>query len=113
MNHVARLIQKRRTAAGQLRLDIPRVDLKLDKEGKVVDAQPEDDAFTHTLIEMFMVEANEATARLFVRLDVPAIRRIHPDPDPDASARLGRFVMVSPDRGSLRSLTAPSSDGST
>ena len=31
--------------------------------GRVIDAHPEDDAFTHTLIEMFMVEANEAAAR--------------------------------------------------
>jgi len=31
-------------------------------ETDVIDAQPEDDAFTHTLIEMFMVEANEAIA---------------------------------------------------
>ncbi len=94
MNHVSRLIQKRRQAAGQLVLDLPKVDLVLNETGKVVDAQPEDDAFTHTLIEMFMVEANEAVGRLFKRLDWPAIRRTHPDPDPDASARLGRFVTV-------------------
>ena len=31
----------------------------------MVDVQPEDNAFTHTLIEMFMVEANEAVSRLF------------------------------------------------
>ncbi|HQY87459.1 MAG TPA: RNB domain-containing ribonuclease, partial [Tepidisphaeraceae bacterium] len=84
MNHVARLIQKRRQAAGQLVLDLPKVDLVLDQTGKVVDAKPEDDSFTHTLIEMFMVEANEAVGRLFNRLDWPAIRRIHPDPDPDS-----------------------------
>ena len=113
LNHVSRLIQKRRHAAGQLVLDIPKVDLKLSDEGKVVDALPEDDAFTHTLIEMFMVEANEATARLFQRLDIPAIRRIHPDPDPQASARLGNFVMVAghriakePSRSDIQKLLA-------
>lgn len=94
LNHVARLMQRRRKEAGQIVLDLPKVELKLNEVGKVVDAVPEDDSFTHTLIEMFMVEANEAVARLFQRLDVPAIRRIHPEPDPDASARLNRFVMV-------------------
>jgi ribonuclease R len=94
LNELARHMHKRRQAAGQLSLDLPKVDLVLNDVGKVVDAQPEDDAFTHTLIEMFMVEANEAVARLFQKLDVPAIRRIHPEPDPDASARLGRFIMV-------------------
>ncbi len=117
MNLVSRLMQKRRHAAGQLRLDLPKVDLILDENGKVVDAKPEDDSFTHTLIEMFMVEANEAVARLFHRLDVPAIRRIHPDPDPDASARLNRFVMVAghkistePTRADLQKLLAEVKD---
>ncbi len=94
MNTVSRLMQARRRRAGQLVLELPKVDLVLDAEGKVVDAIPEDDSFTHTLIEMFMVEANEAVARLFHRLDLPAIRRTHPDPDPDATARLTKFVMV-------------------
>ncbi|MFT3787490.1 MAG: VacB/RNase II family 3'-5' exoribonuclease [Tepidisphaeraceae bacterium] len=94
MNHVAKLMQVRRKRAGQIVLQLPKVDLILDEQGKVIDATPEDDSFTHTLIEMFMVEANEAVARLFHRLDLPAIRRIHPDPDPDAAARLGRFIMV-------------------
>lgn len=117
MNHLAKLMQKRRHAAGQLVLDLPKVDLILDSTGKVVDAVPEDDSFTHTLIEMFMVEANEAVARLFHRLDIPAIRRIHPDPDPEASARLNRFVMVAghkistePTRQDLQKLLAEVKD---
>jgi ribonuclease R len=56
--------------------------LIFDDEGRVVDAVPEDDAFTHTIIEMFMVEANEAVARTFDSLEVPVLRRIHPDPVP-------------------------------
>jgi hypothetical protein len=40
-----------------------------DEDGQVTDVVPEDDAFTHTLIEMFMVEANEALARTFADID--------------------------------------------
>ncbi len=94
MNHVARMMKDRRHRAGQLVLALPKVDLVLNEVGKVVDAKTEDDSFTHTLIEMFMVEANEAVGRLFNRIGQPAIRRTHPDPDPDASARLGKFLMV-------------------
>jgi ribonuclease R len=61
-------------------LDLPEVELVFDDAGHVIDAHPEDDAFTHTVIEMFMVEANEAVARVFSELSVPLIRRIHPDP---------------------------------
>lgn len=94
LDGLAKRIQKRRHAAGQLVLDLPTIQLKLDEDGKVVGTEKEDTSFTHTLIEMFMVEANEAVARLFHSLDVPFIRRIHPEPDPDGAARLNQFVTV-------------------
>lgn len=94
LDHLAKKIQKRRHAAGQLVLDLPTIELKLDQDGKVVGTAKEDTSFTHTLIEMFMVEANEAVARLFHSLDIPFLRRIHPHPDPDGSARLNQFVTV-------------------
>jgi len=82
MNELARTIRERRRAAGMIHLDLPDVELIYDDNGHVVDAEPEDDAFTHTIIEMFMVEANEAVARLFERMGVPVMRRVHPDPAP-------------------------------
>src|SRR5688500_18881115 len=92
MNHLAKRIQKRRLADGQLVLDLPEVDLVLDEEGKVVGTKAEDQSFTHTLIEMFMVEANEAVARLFDSHQVPFLRRIHPEPELDSAERLRTFV---------------------
>ena len=74
-------LQKRRLAQGQIVLDLPEVELVLDEDGKVIDAVPEDQSFTHTLIEMFMVEANEAVARLLDSQDVPFLRRTHPEPE--------------------------------
>ncbi|HTW95399.1 MAG TPA: ribonuclease R [Tepidisphaeraceae bacterium] len=94
MNSLARRIQKRRLAAGQLVLELPEVELVLDENGKVIGAESEDSSFTHTLIEMFMVEANEAVARLLDSLDVPFLRRIHPDPEPADGERLRHFVEV-------------------
>ena len=77
---LAKVIRARREKAGMIHLDLPEVDLVFDDAGHVVDAVKEDDSFTHTLIEMFMVEANEAVARTFAGLDTPLLRRIHPDP---------------------------------
>jgi ribonuclease R len=94
MNALAKRIQKRRRNDGQIVLDLPQVDLVLDDEGKVIDAVPEDQSFTHTLIEMFMVEANEAVARLLDRLQVPFLRRTHPGPETSDSERLRTFVQV-------------------
>ncbi len=111
MNELARRIRARRIEHGMIVLDLPEVELIFDEMGHVVDAQPEDDAFTHTLIEMFMVEANEAAARLFYRMNVPMIRRIHPDPDAHGVDELRMFARVAgyniparPSRKQLQSL---------
>ena len=79
-DQLAKILKKRRVAQGQLVLDLPVSVLVFDEAGHVIDAVPEDNAFTHTLIEMFMVEANESVARLFAELSIPLIRRIHPPP---------------------------------
>jgi len=80
MDRLAKTLRERRRRDGMIALNLPQVELRFDDEGHVIDVVPEDDAFTHTLIEMFMVEANEAVARAFDDLGVPIIRRIHPDP---------------------------------
>ena len=94
MDALARRIRKRRLAQGQIVLDLPEVELVLDENGRVVGAVPEDDSFTHTIIEMFMVEANEAVARLLDSLNVPFMRRIHPGPDVHSAERLRHFIQV-------------------
>ncbi len=94
MDELARLLRQRRIKDGMITLALPDVELVFDEHGFVVDATPEDNAFTHTIIEMFMVEANEAIARFFDRLQVPCIRRIHPDPDVSDLSDLRRYVRV-------------------
>ncbi len=94
MDELARVLQRRRFGAGMISLDLPEVELLYDDSGRVVDAQPEDDAFTHTLVEMFMVEANEAAARLFDGLNVPMIRRVHPEPPTFDMKQLRQFARV-------------------
>ncbi len=93
-DRLAKAIQQRRQKQGMIHLDLPEVELVYDAEGHVIDAVPEDDSFTHTLIEMFMVEANEAVARLFEDLRVPLLRRTHPEPVPGDTGNLQDFVRV-------------------
>lgn len=94
MDELARTIRERRRAAGMIHLDLPDVELIYDDNGHVVDAEPEDDAFTHTIIEMFMVEANEAVARLFERMNVPVMRRVHPAPTPAGTEEAQKVAKV-------------------
>jgi ribonuclease R len=111
METLSRIIEARRTEAGMLHLNIPETELVLDKAGQVVDALPADTCYPHTMIEMFMVEANEVVASLLDRLDVPFLRRIHPDPNPLAMKELARLVKTfgfslprSPDRRAIQGL---------
>jgi ribonuclease R len=91
---LAKRIEVRRRRAGMLHLDLPEVELVFDAHGKVIDAVPEDLSYTHTLIEMFMVEANEAVAALMDRLGRAVLRRIHPAPSATSAAPLAAFVRV-------------------
>lgn len=92
MEMLARKIEARRQAAGMLHLDLPEVQLVFDDDNRVINAVPEDTSYTHTIIEMFMVEANEAVADLLDSLDVAFLRRIHPDPDKIGGKQLAAFV---------------------
>jgi len=94
MESLARAIEARRRKAGMLHLDLPEVELVLDEHDHVIDAVPEDDAYSHTIIEMFMVEANEAVAELMNGLSRPILRRVHPEPDSHGSKNLVAFIQA-------------------
>ena len=111
MDELARRIRERRMKQGMIVLGLPEVELVYDEEGRVVDAAPGDDAYTHKIIEMFMVEANEAAARLFAKVDVPMLRRTHPEPDALDTSNLQTYSRVAgmnipdkPDRHQLQQL---------
>jgi len=75
------LLTRRRRKRGALSLDIPKLSLKLDPSGKTVELGQEKRDPAHTLIEEFMLEANEAVAGYCVRKKLPVVGRIHPEAD--------------------------------
>jgi ribonuclease R len=92
LHALCRRIEQRRRENGMLHLDLPEVELVFDEDDRVADAVPEDQSYTHTMIEMCMVEANEAVAELLERLKRRYLRRIHPQPDAEGGKQLGSFV---------------------
>jgi ribonuclease R len=92
MNRLAKKLLARRRRQGYLELDLPEVDLEFDDQGRVIAAHPEDTSFSHRIIEMLMVEANEAVARELDRGGLLYIRRIHPEPDDEAAEDLMHFA---------------------
>jgi len=92
MEVLSRAIEQRRRNNGMIHLDLPEIELVFDKSGQVADAHPADDSYPHTIIEMFMVEANDAVASLLDKLNIPFLRRIHPDPDALSMNNLAKLV---------------------
>jgi ribonuclease R len=117
MENLSRSIEQRRRKNGMIHLDLPETELVFDKAGQVVDAHPADDSYPHTIIEMFMVEANDAVASLLDRLNISFMRRIHPEPDPMSMKNLTRLVRAfgftlprNPDRKVIQDLLASVKD---
>ena len=113
MEMLSRAIEQRRRKNGMLHLDLPEIELEFDKSGRVVDAHPADDSYPHTIIEMFMVEANDAVASLLDRLNIAFMRRIHPEPDALSMTNLAKFLRAfgfslprQPDRKAIQDLLA-------
>jgi ribonuclease R len=88
METLSRIIERRRDNDGMLHLNLPEIELIFDAAGRVIDSAPAENSYPHTIIEMFMVEANEAVASLLDRFNVPFMRRIHPAPDAMAMKEL-------------------------
>ncbi len=80
---LASLLRENRFKNGSLDLDMPEVKVHLDKNGKPVKLEKIENDISHQLIEEFMLAANEVVARELKNRQVPAIYRVHEDPDSD------------------------------
>ena len=83
---LASLLRRKRFAAGSLDLDFPEVKIWLDDEGHADRLERVENDISHQLVEECMLAANEAVAKEIKRRKVPAVYRIHEDPDPDRLA---------------------------
>jgi ribonuclease R len=91
---LAQRIRRRRIKDGMIVLTLPELEVTLDDAGNVTRCGPTHSDFSHTIIEMFMVEANEAVSRTLTAAGLPHLRRIHPPPDPTAAEGLAPLSPV-------------------
>jgi ribonuclease R len=78
---LAQRIRRLRFKAGSLDLDFPEMKIRLDERGRVARVEKVDNDISHQLIEEFMLLANEAVAGRLMARNVPAIYRVHEEPD--------------------------------
>ncbi len=84
MGELARLMQARRSERGSIDFDLPEPFIDMDlEEGRIDRIVKAERNMAHRLIEEFMIAANEAVAERLTELEIPALYRIHDEPDPE------------------------------
>jgi len=81
-------LRDRRDREGALVITSTEQDFTFTKQGHVKDLLPSVQTESHQLIEHLMIAANEAVAERLAKLRVPALYRVHEQPEPEAAERL-------------------------
>jgi len=89
-NRLAATLRERRVQQGALMLEMPELRVELDDHGHPINVHTEHSDAAHSMIEEFMLAANEAVARALKAALVPTIYRVHEEPDP---AKLHAFAL--------------------
>jgi len=92
---LASKIRARRFAHGSLDLDFPELKVYCNSAGLTERIEKQESDISHQLVEEFMLLANEAVAAETRRHAVPAIYRIHEDPDPEKLEQYREQVLAS------------------
>lgn len=92
MAELAEILQAKRDKQGYLDLDIPESKIILNKKGAVIDVRKYETTFANTIIEQFMLTANEVIAERFFWLEAPFIYRVHEVPEANKIKELNKFL---------------------
>ncbi|MBI3815156.1 MAG: RNB domain-containing ribonuclease, partial [Nitrospinae bacterium] len=92
MKELYEILRERRVKKGSIDFDLPEPDIILDLRGKPENIIKAERNAAHRLIEEFMLAANETVAAHFVKLEIPAIYRVHEEPDPEKIHEFSEFV---------------------
>ncbi len=89
---LALLLRRLRLERGAIELSLPEAAVILDIDGSVSEIVKAKRDISHSIIEEFMLLANEQVARFITRKKVPQILRTHEDPEPDDLAEFAEFA---------------------
>jgi len=92
MSELAALLRERRMTRGSLDFDLPEPEVLLDLQGRPENIIRSERNLAHMVIEEFMIAANEAVAEFMENNALPAIYRIHEEPQPEKIQEVGRIA---------------------
>lgn len=89
---LAALLLQNRDTRGCLDFSLPEPAYRFAADGQLLAITRRERLFTHQLIEVFMIAANEAVARFLDAQDLPFLYRVHPAPEQDRLDALFRSL---------------------
>jgi ribonuclease R len=92
MREVFVVLNERRRRLGSIDFDLEEPEVVLDEAGMVEAIIASERNVAHRIIEEFMLLANQTVARFLERNGLPALYRVHEEPDPLKVEKFEQFV---------------------
>ncbi len=89
---LAKLLYKNRMEEGALELNLPEINIRVGKDGKIDTIEKTTRDISHIIIEEFMIAANQAAATFMHQKSLPSVSRSHPEPDEDEMHDFAEFI---------------------
>lgn len=92
MGALSKLLRGRRVKRGAIDFGFPESKIILDEQGKPIDVKLYERSFATSIIEEFMLVANETIAEEYFWLEIPFVFRSHTEPDSEKIEKLSKFI---------------------
>jgi ribonuclease R len=89
---LAKLLYKNRMKEGALELNLPEINIRVGKDGKIDTIEKTTRDISHIIIEEFMIAANQAASTFMHLQNLPSVSRSHPEPDEDEMHDFAEFI---------------------
>lgn len=92
MERLCRILRERRMKRGAIDFDFPEVKVKLNEKGEPVGVFKRVRSIAESIVEEFMLVANETIAEHMYKLKMPFVFRVHEEPEPEKMIKLNNLL---------------------
>lgn len=92
MKELRDILVQKRAKRGAIDFEVSEAKVILDEDGRVQDIIPRSKTLADSIIEEFMVAANEAVAERFHWMEAPFVYRVHEEPRLEKVMELNQFL---------------------
>lgn len=92
MERLCHILRERRMRRGAIDFDFPELKVRLNDSGEPVQIDKRVRSIAESIVEEFMLVANETVAEHMHRLEVPFVFRVHEEPEAEKMAKLNNLL---------------------